>query len=98
MAPGEAVDAMTVARTAADGLRTAWDAARAAVAAAEARLGGGPMGQAFMAAYGPGAPAVVGMVDTGVEVLRRFADAGTASARDYVGADGAGRAAFDRIR
>lgn len=98
MVPGTAADAMTVVGGAADTLRAAWTSAETALADTEGQLGGGPMGQAFMAAYRPGAPGTADMIKRGVGVLRQLADAGTASVTDYVGTDEARRAAFDGLR
>lgn len=98
MVPETTADAMTIVGGAADTLRAAWTSAESALANAEGQLGGGPMGQAFMAAYRPGAPGTADMIKTGARVLRQLADAGTASVTDYVGTDEARRAAFDGLR
>lgn len=97
MAPGATSDAMAVLANAAHGLRGAWESAGRALAGAEGQLGAGPMGQAFMTRYAPGAPMTAAMLDLSVKALEHHAGVGFASVADYVAADDAGRAAFDSI-
>lgn len=97
MSPAATGDAASVLATAAQGFRSAWSSARGRLTAAEGALGNGPMGQAFLGVYRPGAPATVAQVLLSIAATDKLAQAGRTGVDAYTGADDAGRAAFEAV-
>lgn len=71
-----------------------WTQSRQTIAGMEGRLGQGPMGQAFMAAYKPAANGLDPQVQSCAAAPLALADAGHRSAADYELADEIARDSF----
>lgn len=92
--PAGVAGALAALRAAGDRFAAGWAAAGGTINALAGGLGNGPLGQAFMAAYRPGAEAVARSADEGSRVPGVYADTGAQCVAGYVSADGTSAAAI----
>ncbi|MBK1788482.1 hypothetical protein [Prauserella cavernicola] len=87
--------AMAELRAAGEAFVSGWAEADASIATLAGTLGGGPVGQAFLSTYRPGAEAVSSSAAEGSALPGQYADIGRRCVADYLGADAAGAVALE---
>ncbi|MGH3762744.1 hypothetical protein [Actinophytocola sp.] len=97
MDPAAAGDGLRALRTAGDDFVSGWTAASSQISGLAGQLGGGPLGQAFMSSYQPGATEVAASADRGSVVPGQYADAGESCLGLYGGMDGESAAGFGAV-
>ncbi|MFC4858805.1 hypothetical protein [Actinophytocola glycyrrhizae] len=94
MDPAAVGDALRALRTAGTEFVNGWSSANSRISGLDGQLGKGPLGQAFMAGYRPGAAEIAGSADRGCRIPGQYADAGEGCVGLYTGMDGDSAAGF----
>lgn len=95
MDPVAVTEALRVLRTAGTDFVSGWSSASAQISRLDGQLGKGPLGQAFMTGYRPGATEIAGSADRGCQIPGQYADAGEGCVGHYGGMDSESAAGFD---
>ncbi len=88
MDPAGVADAMRALRTAGTDFVSGWSSACSQISGLDGQLGKGPLGQAFMTGYRPGATEIAGAADRGSRIPGEYAAAGEGCIGLYTGMDG----------
>lgn len=88
MDPAGVGDAMRALRTAGTEFVSGWSSAGSQISGLGGQLGKGPLGQAFMAGYRPGATEIAASAERGSQIPGQYADAGEGCVGLYTGMDG----------